>query len=97
MVIQKAKKSRRSGPQKHRALEKDGRTMRMLTGEYIEFDGKSYVVLKSGTLLVKKWVDIFEWFAGGRAPQDWIDRFNSTAPDTYTDVDRAKEKNSMLV
>ena len=97
LVIQKAKKSRRAGPQKQRALEQDGRTVRMLTREYIEFDGESYVVLNSGNLLVKKWVDIFEWYAGGRAPQDWIDRFNSTAPVTYTDVDRAKELNSKLV
>ena len=97
LVIQKAKKSRRSGPYKHRVLDQDRRAVRILTEEYIEVDGESYVVLNSGNLLLKKWVDIFEWFAGGRAPRDWIDRFNSTAPDTYTDVDRAKEQNSILV
>ena len=97
LVIQNAKKSRKLGPQRPRALNQDGRVVRIVTDKYIEVDGESYVVLSSGNLLVKKWVDIFAWFAGGRAPQDWIDRFNSTAPDAYTDVDRAKEKNSMLV
>ena len=97
LVIQKAKKSRISGPRKTRALYQDGRDVRIVTEQYIEVDGESYVVLKSGNLLVRKWVDIFEWFAGGRAPRDWLDRFNTTAPDTYTDVDRVKEQNSMLV
>ena len=97
LVIQNAKKSRKSGPRRPRALNHDGRVVRIVTDKYIEVDGESYVVLSSENLLVKKWVDIFAWFAGGRAPQDWIDRFNSTAPDAYTDVDRAKEKNSMLV
>ena len=37
-----------------------------------EFKGERYCVLGSGNLLKEEWKDIFYWYAGGKAPDDWI-------------------------
>ena len=60
-------------------------------------DGVSYVFLGSGYLLRKAWIDIYEWFAGGKAPKEWMDRFRKTKPVGISNVKRAEEYNSKLV
>ena len=60
-------------------------------------DGEEYTVLQSGSLLLKKWSDIFEWFRGGRAPQDWMDRFQITAPGGFSAIDRLYEENTRVL
>ena len=50
LVIQKVKKSRRLGPRKYKALDQDGRAVRIMTEEYNKVNGESYVVLNSGNL-----------------------------------------------
>jgi hypothetical protein len=98
LVIENAtKKRKKMGARVARAREHDGRAVVIGSDRLRVVDGDTYVVLHSGNLLLKKWLDIFEWFLGGRAPQDWWIRLNTTAPGTYTDIDRVKEQNSVLV
>ena len=54
-------------------------------------------VLESGNLLPEKWLDIYEWFLGGKAPRDWLDRLHKTAPSGFSDLDKIGEMNSKLV
>lgn len=98
LVIESAtKKRKKRGARVARAREHDGRAVEIGSDKLKVVDGDTYVVLHSGNLLLKKWLDIYEWFLGGRAPQDWWVRLNNTAPSTYTDIDRANEQNSVLV
>ena len=98
LVIESAtKKRKKRGARVARAREHDGRAVEIGSDKLKVVDGDTYVVLHSGNLLLKKWLDIFEWFLGGRAPQDWWVRLNNTAPSTYTDIDRVNEQNSVLV
>ena len=42
-------------------------------------------------------LDIYDWFAGGRAPKEWILGLDKTAPQIFTASDRVKEENTQLV
>ena len=62
-----------------------------------EVDGERYVVLDSGNWLPERWLDMYEWFLGGKAPGDWISRLRKTAPSDFKDDDYITEMNSKLV
>ena len=55
------------------------------------------MVLNSGNLLPEKWLDIYEWFLGGKFPRDQIKRLRKTEPSDFTEDDRIIEMNSKLV
>ena len=97
LKIQKATQGKVRGPQKPRAQVHDERAVLSMSGEFVEVDGERYVKLPDGNLLQESWVDIHDWFAGGRAPKEWILGLNKTAPDTFTASDRVKEENTQLV
>ena len=54
-------------------------------------------MLATRNLLSERWLDIYEWFLGGRAPKDWLDRFSKTAPSEFSEIDNVLEMNSKLV
>ena len=66
-------------------------------GGVVELDGERYVKLSNGNLLLECWMDIYEWFEGGRAPDEWIVRLNKTAPAEFSEHDRIREQNTQLV
>ena len=60
-------------------------------------DGERYVKLPDENLLQESWMDVYDWFAGGRAPNEWIVGLNRTAPDTFSACDQVKDENTQLV
>ena len=79
------------GPQKSRqASNCHGKIVSSSVG-YIEFKGEQYFKLTNGNLLPAMWRDIYEWYAGGMAPQSWKDALNRTTPSTMSGIDRVKE------
>ena len=97
LTIQKATKGKRRGPQVAKARVQDDRAVFARSKGMKVVDGENYVMLVSGNLLPDEWIDIYEWYTGGRAPKDWLDRLNRTAPSSFTDIDRVIEENSKLV
>ena len=97
LAIQNRIKGGKRGPYKPRVQEDDG--TELLSGVRLirEVRGESYVVLSSGNLLPEKWHDIYEWYGGGKAPKDWINRLQMTEPGSFNDVDQAVEMNTNLV
>ena len=70
-IIKKSTGSKR-GPYKPRSRMSDEREVLSDEGVVREFKGERYCVLGSGNLLKEEWKDIFYWYAGGKAPDDWI-------------------------
>ena len=97
LKIQKATKGKVRGPQKPRAKVQDEMAVISVSGGLVEIDGEKYVKLPNGNLLQESWMDIYDWFAGDRAPKEWILGQNKTAPQTFTASDRVKEENTQLV
>ena len=54
-------------------------------------------MIDGGNWLPEKWLDIYEWFLGGNAPGDWIERLDKTAPEDFSELDRISEMHSKLV
>ncbi len=78
--------------QYHRFLLLLGRVA-VLPSQHVD----SYVVLDSGSFLPREWLDIHEWFKGGKAPEEWLGRFYATAPNSFGDIDRENERNSRVL
>ena len=97
LTIQRATKGKRRGPQKTKALRCDDRTVLAGNKGLKLVGGENHVELDNGHLMPIIWVDIYECYTGGKAPKDWLDRLNQTAPDSFTDIDRVVEENSKLV
>ena len=64
--------------------------------EVVWYEGEKYVQLTNGTLIPERWLVIYEWFAGKKAPQAWVDRMARSAPETRTDQEAARERHSSL-
>ena len=75
----------------------DERVALSVSREFVEVDRERYVKLPNDNLLQESWVDIYDWFADGRAPKEWILGLNKTAPDTFIASDRVNEENTQLV
>lgn len=97
LIIERKTKGKRRGPQKSKARGQDDRTVLAGTKGLKIVGGENHVVLDSGHLMPVMWIDIYEWYTGGKAPKDWLDRLNRTAPSSFTDIDRVVEENSKLV
>ena len=65
--------------------------------EIKEYNGERFVVIDGGNWLPEKWLDIYEWFLGGKAPGDWIERLDKTVPEDFNELDRINEMHSKLV
>ena len=97
LAIQNRIKGGKRGPYKPRVQEDDETELLSGVGLIWEVRRESCVVLSSGNLLPEKWHDIYEWYGGGKAPKDWINRLQMTEPDLFNDVNRAVEMNTKLV
>ena len=93
----KRRKGKERGLYKARKLDYNGRALISCGHVIREIEGEKYVLLNSGSLLLDDWRDVYEWYLGGKAPGDWIERFNVTAPDSFRELDRLQECNSQLV
>ena len=90
-------KGKRRGPQQKKAMVTEDRYVVGNGGGVHEIDGERYVLLPTGNLLPECWMDIYEWFEGGKAPKEWVIRMGYSAPDGFTVFDRLKEEHSSLV
>ena len=97
LQIKETTTKKKRGTYKARRTDEDHRTIVSVTERGKVVDGEEYTVLQSGNLLLKKWSDMFEWFRGGKAPQDWIDRFQITAPGGFSAIDRLYEENTRVL
>ena len=71
------------GYQKPRAQVHDRRTVLSVSGGFVEVSRERHVKLPNGNLLQESCIDIYDWFAGDRAPKEWILGLNKTPPDTF--------------
>ena len=55
----------------------------------VEFRGEMYLKLMSRNLL--EWEDLYNWFGSAIAPRQWRQSLTSTAPSSFSGVDRARE------
>ncbi len=62
-----------------------------------ELDGECHVVIESGDMILDKWIDIYDWFVGGKALKVGLNCFIITAPATFTAANQAEEETSWLV
>ena len=97
LKTQSSIKGKRRGPQKKKAMVTEDRYVVGNGGGVHEIDGERYVLLPTGNLLPECWMDIYEWFEGGKAPKEWVIRMGYSAPDGFTVFDRLKEEQSSLV
>ena len=73
LEISKRCKGKERGPYGRRMRRNENQVVLRSEQSVREVDGERFVVLNSGNLLPEKWLDIYEWFLGGKAPRDWID------------------------
>ena len=97
LQIQESIKGKERGPQRPKARTIKKRYIVDGGGGVVELDGERYVKLSNGNLLLECWMDIYEWFEGGKAPNEWIVRLNKTAPTEFSEHDRIREQNTQLV
>lgn len=97
LKIDEKKKGKERGPYKPRTRAAENMMILKVTGSMKEIDGEEYVYLQSGNLLLKKWIDVYEWFLGGRAPQNWLQRFDATAPRNFSIIEKLNEENTRVV
>ena len=83
LKIQQATKGKVRGPQRPRPRVHGERAVLSMSGGFVEVDGERCVKLPNENLLQESWMDFYDWFAGGRAPTEWIVVLNRTAPDTF--------------
>ena len=62
----------------------------------VESKEKRYFELMNGNLIMEKWKDIYEWYAGGVAPKAWKEALAKTAPSTMSEINLTKEGFSHL-
>ena len=78
--VQKVSTGNKRGPQQAKARAVEGGDIMGDERVFAELDGERYVKLPNGNLLLECWIDIYEWFEGGKAPNEWIVRLNKSAP-----------------
>ena len=97
VMIDNKSKGKKRGPYRKKVRVTGDRSILSRETKTMEVDGESYVVLGSGNLLPNDWFGIFGWFQGGKAPTDWLNRFNMTAPSNFSEVDQLNEHNSRVL
>ena len=95
--VQKVSTGNKRGPYQAKARAVEGGDIMGDERGFAELDGESYVKLRNGNLLLECWIDIYEWFEGGKAPNEWIVRLNKSAPTGFSEHDRLEEQHSRLL
>ena len=70
LQIDKKAKTKRRGPYKPRPVVLDDRTVVHRSTIMKELDGEHHVVIDRGNMIPDKWIDIYDWFVGEKAPKD---------------------------
>ena len=96
LEIDQSTAGKKRGPYKPRTTDGGNRMILIIAESVRVINGENYVVLQSGDLLLEKWSCIFEWFRGGKAPQDWLTRFQATAPDKFSAMQRLNEEHTRV-
>jgi len=91
VLLQDGVKGKKRGPYKARVRTADEMTVSSVGDNCIEFKGKMYLKLVSGNLLPKEWEDHYNWFGSAIAPRKWKQSLASTAPSSFSGVDRERE------
>ena len=60
--------------------------------DIVVYEDDRYIRLTTGTLIPEKLLDIYEWFAGKKAPKEWIERMMRSAPQTRSKMEAARER-----
>ena len=60
--------------------------------DIVVYEDDRYVRLTNGTLIPEKWLDIYEWFAGKKAPKEWIERMTRSASQARSKMEAARER-----
>ena len=86
------KKSTGSPRGKYKPRERYNNNTKVVTSvvDVVVYEDDRYVRLTNGTLIPEKWLDTYEWFAGKKAPKEWVDRMAKSAPETRSAVEAAK-------
>ena len=51
-----------------------------------------HVRLTNETIIPEKWLDIREWFAGKKAPKEWVERMARSGPQTRSKMEVCNEE-----
>ena len=94
MTILKKRTGATRKPYKPRMRRDNNTKVVMSVVEVVWYEGEKYVQLTNGTLIPERWLAIYEWFAGKKAPQAWVDRMARSAPETRADTEAARERYS---
>ena len=92
VALQERTTGKKRGPQKPRTRSVEDMTLPSMSSEYVEFKGGIFVKLVSGNLLPKAWEDLYQWLGSVIGPKKCIDDMAKTAPSSFSNVDRAKER-----
>ena len=52
------------------------------------YEGERYVKLTNGTFIPEKWLDVYEWYVGRKAPKEWVERMGRSVPRSELEVAR---------
>jgi hypothetical protein len=89
--LQDSLKGKKRGTYKARVRVIDEMRLSSIEDDCVEFKGEMYLKLTSGNLMPKVWGDLYHWFGSAIAPKEWREGLASTAPSSFSSVDRAKE------
>ena len=82
---------------KYKPMERRNNNTKVVTPvvDIVMYEDDRYVRLTNGMLIPEKWLVIYEWFAGQKAPKEWIERMARSAPQTRSKVEAVRERFSM--
>ena len=92
---EKGGEEERSTESKARAINK--RSVVSVAGVFVGFNGEQYLKLPNGNMLPEVWTGIYQWFAGGIAPNKQREALNRTAPEKFSEIHQAKDELTQFV
>ena len=87
------KKSTEPPRGKYKPRERYNNNMKVVTSaaEVLIFEDDRYARLTKGTLILEKWLDIHERFAGKKAPEEWVERMGKSVLENWSDMEATRE------
>ena len=94
MKILEATTGKPRGRYKDRARQDERSKIVTSVLDVVVYEKRRYVRITNGMLIPEKWIGIYEWFVGRRAPTMWIERMKKSAPESMSEIDLAVEEYS---